>query len=168
MEVQDTHPRLPQLLQSFLWKSSLEGPKFRAEYLKTFPDILTGVVGPRFIHGVVLETKFWNVYQHCVLHRLCASCLSCVCVTANVPGYPLWKQHCSRTRSTLRIWLRYGYLNVSSCEDPLVTFWQSSVFTKKWDCEMQRRLTYRDTTRQIPRLLWGSTSSSHQRIWSTV
>jgi len=37
---------------------SFEGPKFRAEYLKTLPGVLTGVVRPRCIHGVVLETKF--------------------------------------------------------------------------------------------------------------
>lgn len=58
VEVQDIHPRLPQLLQSFLWKSSVEGHKVRVEYLKTFPDVLAGVVGPRCVNRVVLETKF--------------------------------------------------------------------------------------------------------------
>lgn len=165
VEVQDIHPRLTKVLQSFLWKSSLEGPKFRAEYVKTFPD---GVVGPRWIRGVVLETKFWTAYQHCVFYGLCAGCLGCICVTANVPGYPLWKQHCSRRRSSLRVWLRYGFLNVSNCGDPSVTSRQSSFFTKKWHCELLCDLTYSDTARQTSRLLWGSTSSSHQRIWSFV
>lgn len=65
MEAQDTHPRLP-----FLWKSSLEGHKFRGVHVKTFPDVLVGAEWPRCF---VLETKLGIPSQHCVFYSAASS-----------------------------------------------------------------------------------------------
>lgn len=50
----------------------MERPQFRVMYLKTFPDVLTGFVVPRCIHGVVPETKFLMANQQlCIIQVMC-------------------------------------------------------------------------------------------------